>query len=65
MTPSLVHVAPHARFNTLEKVLRCSGLEGREASGDSCLCVQGLEATERRVEEHAGRGGTGVGAPRD
>ena len=39
VAPSPVHVALRARFKTLAKVLRCSQLEGREASGDSCLCV--------------------------
>lgn len=46
VTPSLVHVALRARFKTLAKVLRCSWLEGREASGDSCLCVEAWTSWE-------------------
>lgn len=63
MAPSPVQVALRARFKTLAKVLRCSQLEGREASGDSCLCVSGLGPAERRVEVHKGRGRTEGGRP--
>lgn len=65
VAPSPVQVALRARFKTLAKVLRCSQLEGREASGDSCLCVSGLGPAERRVEVHAGRGRTEGGRLHD